>query len=92
MCNNELKNAKDRVTFIEYDDWNRALFKSNKLHIIIVDVDGELHSITDSGEPCTLLDMQHQKFHNSSSSPFVGCCPLPWMGDNGGFESLPGGH
>ena len=41
-----LKDATELVTFIGLDDWCRSLFKT-KSGIRVVDVDGELHSISD---------------------------------------------
>lgn len=38
------KDATDLVTFVGYDDWDRALFET-KGGITVVDVDGELCSI-----------------------------------------------
>jgi hypothetical protein len=63
-----LKDATDRVTFIGYDDWNRALFKGNKSGVVVVDVDGELHSISDPdnwAEPCTPLGYTTPKVDES---------------------------
>ena len=48
-----MKDATDLVIFDGYDDWNRALFIVCFNGRTIVDVDGELHTITDEGEPCT---------------------------------------
>lgn len=41
-----LKDATELVTFVGHDDWSRALFET-KSGILVVDVDGELHSICD---------------------------------------------
>ena len=49
-----MKNATELVKFVGYDSWSRALF-STKSGIIVVDVDGELHSMTDYGEPLSPL-------------------------------------
>ncbi len=49
-----MKDATNLVSFAGYDYWNRALYKT-KSGIIVVDVDGEIHSLTNEGEPCSPL-------------------------------------
>ena len=50
-----LKDASNNVHFVGFDYWGRSLFEGNTSGVVIVDVDGELHTITDEGEPCTPL-------------------------------------
>ena len=41
----KLKDASKLVTFVGYDDWSRALFRTNKSGVNVVDIDGELYAI-----------------------------------------------
>ena len=42
---------KAKFTFVGYDDWSRELYASLKTGITYVQVDGQLHGMTDWGEP-----------------------------------------
>ena len=39
------------LTFIYKDEWSRSVYKKPN-GTMLVDVDGELHTMTDCGEPC----------------------------------------
>ena len=43
--------AKAKFTLVGYDDWSRELYASLKTGITYVQVDGQLHGMTDWGEP-----------------------------------------
>ena len=46
---------KPKFKFIGHDDWSRALYQSVKTGIVYVDVAGQLHDMTDEGEPISPL-------------------------------------
>lgn len=65
--NGEILHMKDHwvspfLELLHVDQWGRKVFKTVASGTKCVDVDGELYTITDWGEPCTPINRRTERF------------------------------